>query len=71
MRLRAGLWVLGALLLLAGGAEAGIFGGTKKLPKPIDSPILRPKVQEGHKAGKRHRHVGTASVTRATVHANA
>ena len=44
------------LLLSSGGAEAGLFGSSKskpKLPKPIDSPIVRPKVQDSHKAGKR------------------
>jgi hypothetical protein len=44
------------LLLSSSGAEAGLFGSGKskpKLPKPIDSPIVRPKVQDAHKAGKR------------------
>ena len=43
-----------ALLLLgSAGAEAGLFGGRDKLPKPIDHPIVRPKVRHDHKAGKR------------------
>ena len=45
-----------ALLLLASaGAEAGIFssGSREKLPKPIDHPIVRPKVREDHKVGKK------------------
>jgi len=44
-----------ALLLLgSAGAEAGIFStGRDKLPKPIDHPIVRPKVREDHKVGKR------------------
>ena len=44
------------LLLSSAGAEAGLFGSSKskpKLPKPIDSPVVRPKVQDAHKAGKR------------------
>ena len=44
------------LLLSSAGAEAGLFGSSKskpKLPKPIDSPIVRPKQQDAHKAGKR------------------
>ena len=39
------------LLLSSAGAEAG--PSKPKLPKPIDSPIVRPKVQDHHKAGKR------------------
>jgi hypothetical protein len=43
-----------ALLLLgSAGAEAGIFSRRKDLPKPIDHPIVRPKVKEAHKLGKR------------------
>jgi hypothetical protein len=38
-------------LLAAPGAEA--WPGKRKLPRPVDSPIVRPKVQEHHKAGKR------------------
>ena len=50
---------LALVLLGSAGAEAGIFSGIfssgnkDKLPKPIDHPIVRPKVQETHKAGKR------------------
>jgi len=50
------LAVAGLALLLLGGAsaEAGIFSsGKDKLPKPIDHPIVRPKVKEDHKVGKR------------------
>ncbi len=53
MKLAAGCTVF--LLFLAGsGADAGWF--SKKLPKPIDSPMVRPKLKEGHKPGKVHRH---------------
>ncbi len=40
-----------ALMALSGvSAQAGWFwGGKAKLPKAIDSPILRPKVKDGHK----------------------
>jgi hypothetical protein len=61
MKSIVGLVALG-LLLGASGAEAGLFGSKKKLPRPIDSPIVRPKVQEGHKPGKRQRHPVVASV---------
>jgi hypothetical protein len=49
---------LATLLLLAGAgsADADWFSNTKKLPKPIDTPIVRPKVQETHKVGKKQRH---------------
>ncbi len=44
------LIVVAALGLSAASAQAGWFGGGgAKLPKAIDSPILRPKVKEGHK----------------------
>ncbi len=41
------------LLLSSAGAEAGLFGSRDKLPKPIDHPIVRPKVREDHKVGKK------------------
>jgi len=51
------LLAAGIVLLLLGsaGAEAGIFSrkNDNKLPKPIDHPIVRPKVREDHKVGKR------------------
>jgi hypothetical protein len=40
-------------LLSSAGAEAGLFGGRSKLPKPIDSPVVRPKTRDDHKQGKR------------------
>jgi hypothetical protein len=54
------LVVAGIALLLLGSASAesgifsGIFKGKNSLPKPIDSPIVRPKAREDHKAGKRN-----------------
>jgi hypothetical protein len=51
--------VAGIALLLLGSASAesgifsGIFRGKNSLPKPIDSPIVRPKLSDDHKAGKR------------------
>jgi hypothetical protein len=46
-----------ALLFLAGAAsaDAGWFSG-KKLPKPIDTPRVRPKADDSHKANKKQRH---------------
>jgi hypothetical protein len=41
------------LLLTASGVEAWPGRRHPKLPRAIDSPIVRPKVQEGHKAGKK------------------
>jgi hypothetical protein len=54
MRLLGGCLALAALLLGGSGAEAGLFGKKDKLPKPIDSPVLRPKVKESHKIKKSH-----------------
>jgi hypothetical protein len=48
-----------ALLLASSGAEAALFGlfgghkGRQCLPRAIDSPVLRPKLKERHKEGKR------------------
>ena len=56
MRLRFG-WMTLAVLLACPLAQAAWWGGGDKLPRPIDSPMLRPKVQEAHKfsgALKRH-----------------
>ena len=52
------LVAVGIALLLLGSASAdagvfGIFKGKSDLPKPIDSPIVRPKMRDDHKAGKR------------------
>jgi hypothetical protein len=48
---------LATLVLLAVGssADAGWFSG-KKLPKPIDTPIVRPKADDSHKALRKQRH---------------
>jgi hypothetical protein len=48
-----------SLVLAASGADAAIFGlfgkhkGRRCLPKAIDSPVVRPKVKDRHKEGKR------------------
>ena len=48
-----------SLLLASSGADAAVFGlfgghkGRKCLPKAIDSPMVRPKVKDRHKEGKR------------------
>ena len=47
MKRLAGLLVV--LFLAAPAAEAARV----KLPKPIDSPVVRPKVRDDHKPGKR------------------
>jgi hypothetical protein len=44
------------LLMGASSADAGWFGIGYRLPKPIDTPIIRPKVKETHKVGKKQRH---------------
>ncbi len=47
------------VVLLAASTAADAFPffhrarSTDKLPKPIDSPIVRPKIREDHKVGKR------------------
>jgi hypothetical protein len=40
-------------LLSSAGAEAGLFSRKPKLPKAIDHPVVRPKVRDDHKPGKR------------------
>ncbi|PYQ03128.1 MAG: hypothetical protein DMF82_13940 [Acidobacteria bacterium] len=55
-----------ALTLVVGVAssEARWFGLGKRrcLPRAIDSPIIRPKVKEYHKAGKHQKHPGECSL---------
>jgi hypothetical protein len=53
--MKAAAAVLVTLLLGAGAAEAG-WWPTKRLPKPIDYPIVRPKVKETHKQGNKAKH---------------
>jgi len=66
MRLR--LTVVAVVLALgAGSAEAGLFGGKRKFPKAIDSPIVRPKVRENHKPGTRVKHLMEGSRVDASV----
>ena len=43
-------------LLLGAGASEAAWWPKKKLPKPIDYPIVRAKVKEGHKLGNRMKH---------------
>jgi hypothetical protein len=54
MRMRT-ILAVGLLALIAGSAEAGIlgglFGGRAKRPQAVDSPMVRPKLKEDHKAG--------------------
>ena len=50
MRSRLALMVLVAGLI-SSSSEAGWFGNSTKLPKPIDSPVVRPKLKETHKMG--------------------
>ena len=47
---------LALVLLGSASAESGIFDMFKRrggLPKPIDSPIVRPKLRDDHKESKR------------------
>jgi hypothetical protein len=59
-----------ALTLVVGVAssEARWFGLGKRrcLPRAIDSPMVRPKVKEYHKAGKHQRHPYQCSLTPAS-----
>lgn len=64
--------VLVTLLFGVSAADAA-WVPTKKLPRPIDSPVVRPKLKEAHKAGKKQNHppgpqallVTTADIARA------
>ena len=46
--MKAAAAVLVTLLIGAGAAEAG-WGPTKKLPRPLDYPIVRPRAKDTHK----------------------
>lgn len=50
---------LALLLVVAVGssADAGIFSKKSNIPKPIDFPVVRPKLREHHKAGVRVKHL--------------
>lgn len=61
MKAAAAAAVLVTLLVGAGAAEAG-WWPTKRLPKAIDSPMVRPKVKESHKAGNRAKHPRSATL---------
>jgi hypothetical protein len=51
--MKLGLAVLAVLLAFgASSVEAG-----RKFPKPVDSPVVRPKVKESHKTGSRTKHL--------------
>lgn len=55
--MRLGLAVFAVVLALGvGTAEAG-----KNFPKPIDSPVVRPKVKEYHKPGTKVKHLQEGS----------
>ena len=49
MRSSVAVSVLGLFLLGSVPADAGLFGGGDKLPRAVDSPIVRPHLKEGHK----------------------
>jgi hypothetical protein len=51
--------VLVTLLFAAGTAEAAWYP-KKRLPRPVDSPVVRPKVKETHKPGNRQKHPPSA-----------
>jgi hypothetical protein len=54
MKLAAGVLAAICLVLAAAPSEARGFNRKgRKLPKPIDYPIVRKKVREDHKSGKR------------------
>jgi hypothetical protein len=60
--MKLGLAVFAVIVAFgASSAEAGLFGGgKKKFPKAIDSPVVRPKVKESHKAGARMKHLNVS-----------
>jgi hypothetical protein len=53
--------VLVTLLFGASSVHAG-WVPTKRLPKPLDYPLVRPKVKEVHKQGKKQNHPPDAQV---------
>jgi len=50
--------VVVTLLLLGAGAaaEAATWWPTKRLPKAIDTPFIRPKTKDSHKPGNKAKH---------------
>jgi len=45
-----------SFVLLLATASNAYAGDKPKLPKPVDCPVVRPKVLESHKAGNSQRH---------------
>jgi hypothetical protein len=54
MRLVGGSLALAALLFSGGCAGTGLFSSRDRLPKPIDSPVVRPNLKDSHKVKKAH-----------------
>ena len=48
--------VIGISLLGAASVDAANWFRGRKLPRPLDSPIVRKNVKEHHKPGKKQRH---------------
>lgn len=61
MKLLTGLVLI--LLVGSAGAEAASWASRKRLPKPIDFPVVRKKVKEHHKPGNRQLHPPPALVS--------
>lgn len=52
MRLLVASAILAVGVLGSGSADAGWFHSSNSLPRPIDSPIVRPQLKEIHKVGQ-------------------
>ena len=63
--MKLGMALLVILAVAAPSVDAAILGLGKKskYPKPIDFPIVRPKVREYHKAGTRVKHLSLGADT--------
>jgi hypothetical protein len=56
----AGVAVALLVVFGASAAHADRWVPRKRLPKPVDYPIVREKVKESHKAGKQRNHPPSA-----------
>ncbi|HET8645584.1 MAG TPA: hypothetical protein VFO85_08865 [Vicinamibacteria bacterium] len=59
--MKAATAVLVTLLFGAGATAEAAWWPKKKLPKPLDYPVLRPKMKDAHKPGNRMKHPPTYS----------
>ena len=65
--MKLGLAVFAVVAALGASSVEAASYGKHKYPKPIDSPIVRPKVKESHKPGVRVKHLMESGISDAST----